>query len=142
MWIKSYSKWFKNLKKEEVWRAWIDVNNRHKWDLDTEYAKLEQPFAVGSEFVVKPKDFSIVKMILTEVEPNYKFTDCTKFFGATLYGTHEMLEEGDGLRLTTTIKITGPLCFVWRKIVGEDIVRTLPEQTDLLVGYITNGQQN
>ena len=139
MWIKSYSKLFKHLKKEDVWKAWADVNNRHKWDSDTEYAKLEQPFDVGSCFIMKPKDFGIVKMILTEVEHLVKFTDCTKFFGATLYGTHEMHEQDEGLCLTTTIRITGPLRFIWQKIVGEGIVKTLPEQTDLLVEYIKNG---
>jgi hypothetical protein len=136
MWVQSYSKSYKNLKKEDVWQAWSDVNNRHLWDTDTEYTKLEQPFITGSCFIMKPKGFSVIKMVLVEVEPYYKFTDSTKFFGATLYGTHEMHEEDDGLRLTITIKITGPFSYIWQKIVGEAIVKTLPEQTDLLVAYI------
>lgn len=47
-------------------------------------------------------------------------------------GIHEMEETKDGLKLTTTIQISGPLSFLWRKLVADGIVKTLPEQTEAL----------
>jgi hypothetical protein len=70
---------------------------------------------------------------LIEVNKEKTYTDCTHFFGAKMYGTHAMEQEGSGARLTVTMKVTGPLGFFWRKVVAENIVKTLPEQTHNLV---------
>ncbi|AIL12390.1 hypothetical protein IM40_00820 [Candidatus Paracaedimonas acanthamoebae] len=133
MWIKTYSKTFKDLQKERVWALWADVNNRHKWDLDSEYCKLEGPFKVGAKFILKPIGAPVVQIEIIEVRKNHKFTDRTRFFGAIMDGIHEMEATKDGLRLTTTMQISGPLSFIWRKLVVEGIVKTLPDQTEALV---------
>lgn len=44
-----------------------------------------------------------------------------------------MEKTNQGLKLTTTIKVEGPLSWIWRKIVAEEIVATLPHQTDMLI---------
>jgi len=133
MWIRSYSKVYPDIKKDEIWRLWTDVNNWHLWDPDIEYGRIEEPFAVGSHFFFKPKNMSEVALKLVEVEPKRKYTDHCRFFGANLYGTHEMEEARSGLKLTTTIRISGPLCLLWAKLVGQGIVETLPEQMESLI---------
>lgn len=133
MWIKTYSAVYESVKKEDIWRLWVDVNNWHKWDPDIEYGRIDEPFAVGSHFVFKPKGMSEVKLKLVEVEEMHKYTDYFRFWGASLYGTHEMEEVSEGLKLTTTVKVTGPLKFLWIKLVAQDIVKTLPEQMEALV---------
>ncbi|MBN9342800.1 MAG: hypothetical protein BGO76_07670 [Caedibacter sp. 38-128] len=132
MWSKSYSNTFKNLKKERVWALWEDVNNRHKWDLDSEYCKLEDSFEVGAKFILKPIGAPVIQIEIIDVRKNHKFTDRTRFWGAIMDGIHEMEETKDGLKLTTTIQISGPLSFLWRKLVADGIVKTLPEQTEAL----------
>lgn len=133
MWIRSYTKVYQGVKKEEIWRLWSDVNNWHRWDPDIEYSRMEQPFVTGSHFFFKPKGMSEIKLQLVEVIDLQKYTDSVKFFGAKLFGTHEMEEIAEGLRLTTTIKVSGILKFLWIKLVAQDIVNTLPEQMDALV---------
>lgn len=133
MWIRSFSKVYPDITKDEIWRLWSDVNHWHLWDPDIEYGRIEEPFAVGSHFFFKPKNMSEVKLKLVEVEFKRKYTDHCKFFGAKLYGTHEMEEVAGGLKLTTTIRIAGPLRFIWVKLVGQGIVDTLPEQMEALV---------
>lgn len=133
MWQKTYSKVYPGVKKETVWSLWEDVNNWTQWDPDIEYAKMTEPFQAGSHFVFKPKGAGEVKIQLVEVEKFKKFTDNFKFIGAQLFGTHEMEETHEGLKMTTTVKVTGPLRFIWVKLVATGIVDTIPEQMDSLI---------
>ena len=134
MWQKSYSITVSGLEPSQIWRIWSDVPNRPVWDDDIEWAKTDGPFENGTHIMMKPKDWpKTVVMKIIECIPDQSFTDYTKFFLAGLYGTHHMEQTTQALKLTTTIKIVGPLSWLWRKIVGEDIVATLPRQTELLI---------
>jgi hypothetical protein len=140
MWHKSYSKIYPGISKEKVWRLWEDVNNWDKWDPDIEYAKMSEPFQVGSSFIFKPKGAGEVKLKLVAVEKFRKFTDNFKFFGAELYGIHEMEETPEGLKMTISIQVTGPLRFIWIKLVAQGIVDTIPEQMDALMNLAKSQQ--
>jgi hypothetical protein len=136
MWIRSYSKIYKGVKKEDMWNLWIDVDNWHQWDTDIEYGRMDGPFVIGSLYVFKPKRMSVIRLKLVEVEKMRKYTDHCKFFGANLYGTHEMEETPEGLKLTTTIKVTGLLQFIWIKLVAQRIMKTVPDQMDAQVKIV------
>ena len=99
MWTHTYSKTFKNVKKETIWQLWADVNNWPTWQGDLDYCKLEGAFAVGSHFMLKPKGIKAFKIELTEIEEGRKFTDCTTFFGAKMYGTLELEDTKEGAAL-------------------------------------------
>lgn len=134
MWQKSYSTTVKGLEPHQIWKIWSDINNRPTWDDDTEWAKANGPFENGTIITMKPKGWpKTVSMEIIECIPNQSFTDYTKFPLAALYGKHHMEKNGDELTLTTTITVAGPLALLWRKIVAEDIVATLPHQTHLLI---------
>lgn len=133
MWTKTYSKTFPGLKREEVWRIWTDVNNWPTWHGDLEYCKLEGTFAVGNHFFLKPKGVKAVKIMLTEINEGYSFTDCTSFFGAKMYDTHAMEETPDGLKCTNTLVVTGPLKWLWIKLVAQNVADTVPEEMEALV---------
>jgi hypothetical protein len=134
MWQKSYSTTIQDLEPHQIWKIWSDIPNRPAWDDDTEWAKADGPFENGTTITMKPKGWpKSVSMKIIECIPNQSFTDYTKFLLAGLYGTHHMEKTDNGLKLTTTIKVVGPLSWVWRKIVAEEIVATLPHQTDMLI---------
>lgn len=133
MWSKSYSKTFKGIKKEKIWKLWSDVDQWHLWNPGIEFAQLEGSFKEGSFFVLKPKGLKAVRIQLTKVVKNKIYTDCTKFPGATMYGCHEMEETQEGLKLTTTMTISGFLSFLWIRLVAQGVVDKLPEQTNALV---------
>ena len=90
MWIKSYSQIYQDVNKEEIWQLWSDVNNWQQWDKEVEYCRMEKPFIEGSQFILKPVGGPKVKIILSEVVPNEKFTDYCHFFGATMHDAHEL----------------------------------------------------
>ncbi len=141
MWHKTYSKVYPGVQKEAIWSLWEDVNNWDKWDPDIEYAKMIEPFQVGGRFIFKPKGAGEVTLQLVEVEKFKKFTDQLKFFGAKMYGIHEMVETPGGLKMTTTLRVTGPLTFIWVKLVAQGIVDTIPEQMDSLVKCAESGNE-
>jgi hypothetical protein len=45
-----------------------------------------------------------------------------------MYGEHTFDETNEGLKITTTMKVEGPLGFLWRKIVAQGIVDSLPSE--------------
>ncbi len=141
MWQKTYTKVYPGVKKETIWALWEDVNNWGKWDPDIEYAKMTEPFQVGSHFIVKPKGAGEETLQLVEVEKFKKFTDHLKFVGAKLYGTHEMEDTPEGLKMTITLQVTGPLKFIWIKLVAQGIVDTIPEQMDSLMKFAESGNE-
>lgn len=133
MWVKSYTKVYQNVKKEDVWRLWTDVNNYLKWHDDLDYCKMEGSFVVGNYFMLKPKSSPAVKIELTEIEVGKRFTDCTRFFGARMYDTHAMEETNEGLRLTNTLVVSGFLKFLWVKLVAQNVANTIPNEMDALI---------
>ena len=133
MWIRTYSKTFKNLNKKTIWDLWTDVNNWPKWHGDLDSCQMEGPFVVGNYFMLKPKGIKAIKVHITDVEERRKFTDCTKFFGAKMFDTHKVKETKEGLCLTNRLIVTGPLKFLWVKLVAQNVADTVPQEMEALV---------
>lgn len=133
MWSKTYSKTVRGIKAEEVWHVWSDINQWHVWQDDIEYAKLDGQFEAGSEFTLKPKNAAAVTIKLIKVETNKCFIDLTCFPLAKMYGEHEFISRDDELEIKTTIRVTGLLAFLWRKLVAEKIAADEAMQTELLI---------
>lgn len=128
MWTKSHSIVTKEATKEQLWKLFADVNNWQTWDTGIEYAKMEGKFEKGNFFELKPKGGPKLKIKLIEAIENQKFVDFTSFPLAKMYGEHTFEETPHGLKITTTMKVEGILGFLWRKIVAEDIVNSLPAE--------------
>lgn len=127
MWTKSYSIVTKEVTKEQMWKLFSDVNNWHTWDKGVESATLEGKFEKGNHFIFQPKGGPKLKIGIAEATENKSFTDVTKFPLAKMYGEHIFEETPNGLKITTTMKVEGVLCFLWRKIVTQKIVDGLPD---------------
>lgn len=127
MWTKSYSIITREVTKEQMWRLFSDVNNWSSWDQGVEFAQLEGKFEQGNHFMFQPKGGPKLKLQIVEATENKSFTDFTQFPLAKMYGAHTFEETPEGLKLTTTMTVTGPLGFLWRKLVAQKIVDALPE---------------
>jgi hypothetical protein len=138
MWSKSYSQRVKGLSAGQVWTIWSDVNQWHSWQDDIEYAKLDGAFERGNTIRFKPKGGLVFKIKLTRVEPKSVFDDLTSFPLAKMYDSHELIEHGDELEIRTTIRISGPLSYIWRKLIAENVAEGMPEQTQKLIEKAQN----
>lgn len=140
MWIRTYSKLYSGVKKDNIWRLWTDINNWSQWHGDLDYCKLEGDFKVGNHFMLKPKGVSPVKIVLTEINEGKSFTDCTTFFGAKMYDTHSMEETPEGLLLSNKLVVTGPLRWLWIKLVAQHVADTVADEMDALVSLAKKNQ--
>ncbi len=93
---------------------------------------------MGTFFTLKPTGAPKVKIELVEVRPNSYFKDFTSFPFAKMYGEHSYESTPEGLKLTITMSISGPLAFLWNKIVMKDIVSHLPEDIRLQISEAKN----
>ncbi len=136
MCIRSHTNVYPGIKKEEIWGTWVDFGNWPAWQNDLEFCTFDSNVEVGNFFTLKLKGGPVFKITLTEIVPGKKFTDCTRFFGAKMYDTHELEEIPEGLRLTNTLWVTGPLKWLWIKLIVKNIADSIPAQTQALVDYV------
>ena len=137
MWIQIHSVVAKDIRVEDIWNAWIDVNSWTEWHSGLEYCKLSDDFAVGNYFLLKPKGAREVKIQLTEVEKNKSFTDCTTFFGAKMFDTHIIEKKKSGsILLTNKIVVEGPLTWLWVKLVAQNVANSTPNDLESLIDFI------
>jgi hypothetical protein len=135
MWQATYEQCFPGLTKEAVWSTWTDVNGWSKWDKETDYATLSGCFEEGASFVLKPKGGPKVNIKLTSVAPLKGFTDVTRFPLARMYDVHEMESAAEGLVLKSTIRVEGPLAWLWRRLVAQGVAAGVPKQMNALAQY-------
>ena len=135
MWTKTHAIVTNEATKEQMWKLFSDVNKWAEWDGGIEYAKLEGKFEQGNHFILKPKGGPKVKIQLVETIENRKFVDLTRFPLAKMYGEHTFEETAEGLKITTTMKVTGTLGFLWRKLVAQGIADAMPAEMVEQVKY-------
>lgn len=133
MWKRIFSKTYPGISREQVWNHLIDINQWPTWHGDLDYCQLQGPFKAGSTFILKPKKMRPVTIRITEVNEGHSFTDCTTFFGAKMYDTHTLKDTPEGLMLTNTMIVTGPLRWIWIKLVAQYVADTIPEEMDALI---------
>lgn len=126
MWTKSHSVVTTEVTKEQIWKLFANVNRWPEWDKGVVFAQLEGKFEKGNHFMFQPKGGPKLKIGIVEATENRSFTDFTRFPLAKMYGEHRFDEVPEGLRLTTTMRVQGPLGFLWRKLVAQKIVDALP----------------
>ena len=124
---KTYSETTKEVTQEQIWKLISNVNHWKNWDNTIENAEIHGDFKAGTFFTLRPKGGPNVKIELVEVKPNSYFKDLTKFPLAKMYGEHFYENTKDGLKITITMRNSGPFAFLWNLIVMKDIVSHLPE---------------
>lgn len=138
MWVREYSEVFQGVTSDSVWKLWTDINNWPQWHDDLDSCVLEGEFKVGNHFMLKPKGMKAVKIVLTEIDEGMSFTDCTAFPGAKMYDTHSLEETPEGLKLSNKLVVTGPLKWLWVKLVAKKVADTIPDETQALIKLARN----
>ena len=119
--------------KESIWKVWADVDSWHQWDEAVEQCKLSGEFKTGATFTLKPVGGPAVAGVVTEYQPNRSFSNVTSLPLAKMEFVHEMIEVAGGVQLTHGVNISGPLGFVWARIIGKKTVAGLPPAMSTLV---------
>ncbi|MFZ4115487.1 MAG: SRPBCC family protein [Chthoniobacterales bacterium] len=133
IWKRTFTKTYTRVSKETVWQIVTDINRWPQWHGDLDECRLEGAFTVGNYFMLQPKGRRAVKIVLTDVQEGSSFTDCTTFFGARMQDTHAMEMTPEGLRITNTLVVSGPLKWLWIKLVAQHVADTIEEETEALI---------
>ena len=112
---------------EAVWGLWLDVENWKAWDPAVEQSWIDGPFAEGTCYELKPTRGPKATAVLTDVRPGEGFSNRTRLPLASLDFSHEVERVGEGTCIAHRIEISGPLSFVFARLMGRDMGKGLPE---------------
>jgi hypothetical protein len=107
---------------------WADMATWPEWNLDTEWARLDGPFAEGATGVLKPKGGPKVPFTVAQLTAD-RFVDVSRLVGARLTFDHRVAAGPEGTTVSVEVSLEGPLAFAWRRILGKGIVASV--QPDL-----------
>ncbi len=135
MWMHHYTKMYKGIAQEDIWKLWIDINNWKKWFPDILEASLHEDFGLNTTFSVQFKNESLAAYHIVKIFDGYKFIAVRKFLGATLYDTRALDTSIEGIRLVRTIALSGPLAWFWKYRMSKDIFYKTALEVECLAFY-------
>ncbi len=109
-----------------IFPRYADVSGWSEWDADVRGASLAGEFKAGTEGVLFPAKGPKTKIQLSEVTLNRSFTSQTKLPLCTMQFEHLLIPLGESTRVIHHVSFSGPLRFLWRRIIGTQIERGLP----------------
>ncbi|SEM42566.1 SRPBCC family protein [Streptacidiphilus jiangxiensis] len=113
--------------------CWGDMAGWPEWNADTEWVRLDGPFAAGSTGVLKPKGGPKTKFVITELTDTV-FTDVSLLMGARLTFHHTVAPTAEGgTEVAVTVTLAGPLARLWNVILGKGIAASLGRDLAALV---------
>jgi uncharacterized protein YndB with AHSA1/START domain len=119
-----------DLPPERLFAAITDVRRWPEWD--AELASTEQdgtPLRPGSRFTLKPKGGPRVAMTVDAIEAPTLFVDVAHLPLARMRTAHNFERLPNGTRVRVTIETTGPLAFLWDRLVARKQAAGAAEQT-------------
>lgn len=109
-----------------LYAVWADVAQWHTWDPDTRWARLEGPFAAGSQGKIAPQKGLAVNLQISEAVPDRSFTVVCPVLGNQMIFRHDLMPTSEGLLATHQVQFTGWLAGIFMKTVGADVSKGLP----------------
>ena len=119
---------------------WADMATWPEWNTDTEWVRLDGPFATGSTGRLKPKGGPSVRFVVTSVVPGREFVDTSLLPGARLVFRHtvQALDAG-GCSVDVAVTLDGPMARVWKALLGKGFrANTQPDLDRLAVAAATS----
>jgi uncharacterized protein YndB with AHSA1/START domain len=119
---------------EAVWRVLRDLDQWASWDTSMEWVRLQGPFQVGSQVVMKPKGQDPITSVIVEARENRVYADQTDLGDVTLRFSHSLEPlEGGGTSIVHRLEIGGPAADRVGPELGPAITEDFPEAMDALL---------
>src|SRR4051794_27225793 len=115
-------------------QRWADMATWTEWNADTEWVRLDGPFATGSTGVLKPKGGPKVKFVIEKLVPDQEFVDVSLLVGARLTFRHLVTRTPEGgSKVDVIVSMAGPLSWLWTRILGKGFQATAQPDLEALV---------
>ena len=119
---------------EAVWHVLRDLDQWATWDTSMEWVRLQGPFQVGSQVVMKPKGQDPITSVIVEASENRLCADQTDLGEVTLRFSHTLEPlAGGGTRVIHRLEITDPAADQVGPELGPAITEDFPEAMDALL---------
>jgi hypothetical protein len=119
---------------ERFFEIWADMATWPEWNADTEWVRLDGPFQTGATGVLKPKGGPKTKFTVASMVPGREFVDVSHLMGAELTFNNQVTKlPTGGTRVSVTISFTGPMAWLWKRIIGGGMKATVQKDLDSLV---------
>jgi hypothetical protein len=115
---------------------WIDHSSWPEWSPDTEWVTLDGPVALGAKGELKPAGGPRVKFTVSHYVEGKRYADSSRFPGATLVFDHSAESGDDSTVLRANATMSGPLAFLWARIIGPGFSASVPDDLDRLVKIV------
>jgi hypothetical protein len=120
---------------EPIYQALLDVAHWPAWDDELERVTIAGPVVAGASFTLRPNGGPNVRMRIVAAEPARRFVDCAVLPLARIETTHELLPQAGGTLVRSTIAVSGPLGFLWDRLVARKLADGAHAQTLRLGQY-------
>ena len=112
---------------------WADMATWPEWNTDTEWVRLDGPFATGSTGQLKPKGGPKVRFTIAAVTDR-TFVDVSHLVGAKLTFDHAIEPTATGGSVVrVAISMSGPLARLWNAMLGKGLRTSVQSDLDRLV---------
>jgi len=126
---------------EALFDATLDFARWPDWDPGLEWVRLgEGPVVPGHRFALKPKDGPKVAMTLEAAERPYRLVDLAHLPLAVIRTFHEFEPDRRGSRVRVTIETSGPLAFLWDRILARKLIQDTEPQLQRLTAHLRASQ--
>lgn len=121
---------------EAFFARWLEYDTWAQWSPDTEWVKVDGPVAVGTRGVLKTKGGPKVKFVISACTPGREYTDSSLLPGARLVFQHTVVPDGTGSKSAVLVTMSGPLSWLWAKIMGGRFRASAQADLDRLVDLV------
>lgn len=125
MWSTEF-KYSTKASKEIIWELWKDVDNWKEWDISLEYSTIDGKFENGINGVLKSKKGPKSTFVLLDCIKNQSFTTRSKLPFGKIDFIHLIIENNNQLEIIHRVEISGFFTFMFSKIIGKSLKKTLP----------------
>ncbi|MDC8760515.1 SRPBCC family protein [Janthinobacterium fluminis] len=122
-------------------QIWSEVDRWHLWDPDTKQARLNGPFAVGTNGRIVPSKGVGIPMTVTERSAGRSFTVEGYIPLFRIHFEHTVSTVDGGSTVTHRVWFTGALAFLFRPSVAKRVREGLPITMRSLKAYAEKRHQ-
>ncbi|ATG35852.1 MULTISPECIES: SRPBCC family protein [Phaeobacter] len=109
-----------------VFALYENVASWPAWDCETEAVFLPDGLHRGSTGWLKPRKGPKARVRVAEVLPGRSFTMEGQLPLCRMHFGHDLRGDGQGTTATHWVRFSGPLGFLFRRLIGREIDATLP----------------
>jgi hypothetical protein len=116
-------------------QIWSEVDRWHLWDPDTKQARLNGPFAVGTQGRIVPSKGMGIAMLVTERSAGRSFTVEGYIPWFRIHFEHTVVAAEGGSQVVHRVWFTGALAFLFGSGVARQVRDGLPRTMRSLKTY-------